>query len=143
MPISAPIPAAAPLSHASSVPQRNVMHVGVLLVLVGLLFVGLALLAPELLLATYALVASPDTPSSMGPSARFGAALFGALTMGWGATLHQLGAGASLDRAVIAGTITWFVVDSTASVMTGYAGNVLLNISVTVLVVWLLRRGTR
>ena len=121
----------------------SVSHASVVLIVAGLGFVALAVAAPEALAWIYRLYASSGTVTTMDASARFGAALFGALTFGWGVTMQQLGRGRSATRAITVGALAWFVVDSAASVATGYAGNVLSNVAFVVLILVLLRRGGR
>jgi hypothetical protein len=109
----------------------------------GLGFTAAAVFAPAVLQAFYDLVATGGTVTLMEADARLGAALFGALTFGWGVTLQQLGRGARLVHATTVGALSWFVVDSAASVALGYGWNALSNLGFVVMILALLgrRRG--
>lgn len=71
--------------------------------------------------------------------ARILSAIGGGLTCGWSVILYGLAAGpiARGDRDArglfVASVLTWFAVDSTASLAAGWPGNVLLNLLFTVL----------
>lgn len=125
---SAPRTASAPVSRASHV-----------LTISGVAFVLSSVVAPELLARFYDLVASPGTTTEMNDAARLGAALFGALTFGWGVTLRKLGRGVPVVAAVTSGVVAWFVVDSTASIVLGYAWNALSNVGFAAVILFLLR----
>lgn len=130
-------------SRIAVAPQAAVVRVGAVLVGVGLAFVVLALDAPPAMAWLYRLLAADDTETTMNAAAQFGAALFGALTFGWGVTILQLGRGRDVPSAITTGTIAWFIVDSAASVVVGYPGNVVLNVGTAGLVLALLRPGRR
>lgn len=74
--------------------------------------------------------------TALAPETRFSLAVLGAVSIGWAVMLHlvisaaiTLGpAGRPLWRAVSAGIWTWFVVDSTLSVLTGFGLNVIPNL---------------
>jgi hypothetical protein len=68
---------------------------------------------------------------------RFSVALMGAVSLGWGFTVLFLlpaihAAGASAWRGLTAAVLIWFVVDSSFSVATGFALNVVPNIGLLV-----------
>jgi hypothetical protein len=117
----------------------RVVAASYVLLVSGLGFVAAAIGAPGFLTAFYDLVATPGTVTVMDAAARLGAALFGALTFGWGATLFALGRGTRLPRAVLQGAIAWFVVDSAASVVLGYAWNTVSNAGFLLIIGALLR----
>jgi hypothetical protein len=84
--------------------------------------------AHPLLAAGFGPFAWPEpAPAEIGAWGRIGLVIAGALTAGWGVSLHQVAVGRS-DRASVAGLLTWFVLDSTGSVTTGWVGNVALNV---------------
>jgi hypothetical protein len=91
-----------------------------------------ALSGPTRLLTNF--VGQRDVP--FGPEMHFTYAVMGAVTMGWGITLygafeaaHALGPRATpLWRTITAAVVTWFLVDSTLSVATGFALNAVLNL---------------
>jgi len=66
---------------------------------------------------------------------RFAVALMGAVTLGWGLTLlaavraadELVERGAAVWRAIAAGVLFWYVVDSALSVATGFALNAVSN----------------
>lgn len=68
---------------------------------------------------------------------RFSLAVLGAVSFGWAVTLYRMigaaidlkGAGRPFWNAITAGMISWFVIDSTLSVATGFALNVVPNIA--------------
>jgi hypothetical protein len=134
--------AVAPYGDTSTNWTAGVRRVGTFLMVSGLAFVVLALEAPNVLGMLYDLAASAGTVTDMRASTRFGAALFGALTFGWGVTLDQLGRGRDPGRACTVGMLAWFVVDSGASVVSGYGWNTVSNIGFAVIVLVLLRTGT-
>jgi hypothetical protein len=72
---------------------------------------------------------------------RFSTSLMGAVTFGWGATCYiafralwliDRNAAAPLWRSLMVATIIWYVIDSTASVATGFALNAVSNTLFTV-----------
>jgi hypothetical protein len=70
------------------------------------------------------------------PEARLMSALLAGFLMGWGVTIWLL-SGAAFDaapeavrRAVVAGTLGWFLVDSLGSVTSGHPVNVLFNAAI-------------
>lgn len=120
-------------------PSRPLVRASAVLLISGLGFVLEAIFAPDLLRWFYDLLASPGTVTDMSAAARLGAALFGALTFGWGVTLWQAGRGSPLVKAATAGVIAWFIVDSAASLVLGYAWNALSNAGFLVVLLVLLR----
>ena len=70
------------------------------------------------------------------PTLRFSLAVMGAVSLGWTATLAVIlrqamalgDQGRGLWTAITAGLVTWFVIDSTLSVATGFGLNVLPNL---------------
>lgn len=117
----------------------RVVAASYVLLVSGLGFVAAAIGAPDALATFYDLVATTGTVTVMDAAARLGAALFGALTFGWGVTLYALGRGGRLPRAVLLGAVSWFVVDSSASVVLGYAWNTVSNAVFLLAIVGLLR----
>lgn len=75
------------------------------------------------------------------PDTRFLSALTGGFLMGWGITVWALSkwvypkAPEETRKVVLLGLLTWFVFDSTGSVTSGNASNVLFNILVLLLAV--------
>jgi len=75
------------------------------------------------------------------PVLRFSLAVMGAVSIGWAVTLYFiLRAAFSLDpqarplwTAISAGMASWFVIDSTLSVMTGFGLNVIPNTSLALM----------
>lgn len=69
------------------------------------------------------------------PVLRFSLALMGAVTIGWAATLYGLvraactmgEAGHPMWNAITAGMVTWFVIDCSLSIATGFGLNVVPN----------------
>jgi hypothetical protein len=133
--------AVAPHGETSTSWPAGVRRVGAFLMVAGLAFVLLALEAPNVLAMLYDLAASAGTVTDMGASTRFAVALFGALTVGWGVTLDQLGRGRDPVRACTVGMLAWFVVDSGASVVSGYGWNAVSNIGFAVIFLVLLHMG--
>jgi hypothetical protein len=136
--VSSPLPA-----DDTRADGARVLAASYVLLVSGPGFVAAAIGAPALLTAFYDLVATPGTVTVMDAAARLGAALFGALTFGWGVTLHALGRGARIPRAVLQGVIAWFVVDSAASVLLGYAWNTVSNAGFLLVIAALLRSRRR
>ena len=77
------------------------------------------------------------SPALFDPPLRFSLGVMGAVSIGWAVTLFfviqeaiRLGAqGRPLWNAITAGMISWFVIDSTLSVATGFGLNVAPNIA--------------
>jgi hypothetical protein len=88
----------------------------------------LAVAAPDTLGALYQLYSTLPTDATLNDASRFGAGLFGALTVGWGVTLHQLGRGIAVSRAAVIGAVVWFIVDGAASIALGFHWNALSNV---------------
>lgn len=119
--------------------------------------VGLAAAAafagPELLAPMFDLLLSEPPSGPLPASTLFGLAVAGGILAGWGAMLESLADAlrregtvdaAALGKAVAIGTATWFVVDSTASVLTGAPANVLGNLAFLALLLppaWMLMRS--
>lgn len=132
------------LSQTSTRELQRLGLVASLTMATGLAFVLLACFEPSVLLLLYERIASTASVADMLPASRFGAALFGALTVGWGFTLHRLSAGVHLSRAAVTGALVWFVIDSSASLWLGFGWNVVLNVGFLALFVLLLPwRATR
>jgi hypothetical protein len=76
-----------------------------------------------------------SSPLELGDQMRFALAVMGAVTIGWSFTLmaaiqaaHLLGErGGAVWRLTTLGVVTWFVVDSSLSVATGYGLNAVPN----------------
>jgi hypothetical protein len=85
--------------------------------------------------------ASPDT--------RFLSALTGGFLLGWGVTIWCLStwvydhAPEAVRRSVLAGLLSWFVLDSAGSIASGNASNALFNVLVLLLAVGPLWRPAR
>ncbi len=78
-------------------------------------------------------------PSSIeGVSARLFSAVTGGVMVGWGVTAWRLAGRASIISAFTAGVISWFVVDSTASILAGGWGNAIGNTGFLLLFVWVI-----
>ena len=73
-------------------------------------------------------------PSYDAPATRFLSALSGGFLLGWGVTIWFLStsvydaAPEPVRRAVVAGVVAWFVLDSAGSVASGNPQNVLFNV---------------
>lgn len=73
---------------------------------------------------------------SFDPPLRFSLAVLGAVSVGWAVTLFLMiraaidlkEAGRPLWNAITAGMVSWFVIDSTLSVVTGFGLNVVPNV---------------
>jgi hypothetical protein len=118
------------------VPSPRLQLAGWLFVVVGLGLALPALLAPSLLETVFHFVRT-GTPlaAPLDDAARFGAALSGALTLGWGWCIATVAAGRPFTTALRQGVLVWFVVDSAASLLLGFGGNVVSNLGF-VLVTW-------
>lgn len=93
----------------------------------GLGFALAAVVAPDQLEDVYRLLATAGTEVDLPATARLSTAIYGGLMAGWGVTLALLGAGRSISRAAALGVLTWWLVDSAGSVLTGFAWNALSN----------------
>lgn len=77
-----------------------------------------------------------DGPIAFDPPLRFSLAVLGAVSFGWAVTLSLIidaaidmgEAGRPLWNAITGGLVSWFAIDSTLSVVTGFGLNVLPNI---------------
>ena len=73
-------------------------------------------------------------PAGFAPATAQVNAVLGGVMAGWGTMLFLLAGGPMRDgdgriaRAVLAGLVVWFVVDSTFSFVSGIPGNVVLNV---------------
>ena len=67
-------------------------------------------------------------PGAADPAHRFLAGILGGITTGWGVSLLAIAQGRSLRHAIIAGGAAWFVVDSTASALSGAPMNAVYNL---------------
>lgn len=73
------------------------------------------------------------------PEIRFLSALAGGFLLGWGVVIWRLSgdvydaAPAGVRKAVVAGFLVWFAIDSAGSVLSGAASNVIPNIAVLLL----------
>lgn len=122
------------------------------LTLLGLLCVGFG--AYSLLGAVFDGVASSFVhlgtwgaiDTTVGDAGQFVMALLGGVIAGWGAMMMALAGEWSpatapvIRRALIVGMGVWFVLDSTGSVLTGGAANLLPNALFLALAVWAARR---
>ncbi len=78
-----------------------------------------------------------DSAIAFEPPLRFSLAVLGAVSLGWAVTLYFMinaaidlaGKGRPFWNAITAGMVSWFVIDSTLSVVTGFGLNVLPNIA--------------
>ena len=84
------------------------------------------------------------------PPLRFSLGVMGGVSIGWAVMLHfvvqeaivQGAAGRNLWNAITAGMVTWFVIDSTLSTVTGFGLNVVPNVGLLAMyVVGLMRSG--
>lgn len=107
--------------------HRTLAFIGSLTAVLGLAFAVLAVAMPDLLAQLYALIATSGTIADAGPTARLATGIYGGLMVGWGLTLALLGRGQSLASATLLGALGWFVVDSTSSIIVGFAWNALSN----------------
>ena len=96
-----------------------------------------------------ALTRGPTEPL-VDPPLRFSLGVMGGVSIGWAVMLHfvvqeaiaQGAAGRPLWNAITIGMLTWFVIDSTLSVATGYGLNVVPNIGLLgMYVLGLMRSG--
>lgn len=77
----------------------------------------------------------------LSPDTRFLSALTGGFLLGWGVMIWCLStwvydaAPEGVRRAVLTGTIAWFVLDSAGSVLSGNASNVVFNVIVLLIAV--------
>ncbi len=82
---------------------------------------------------------------SVGDAGQFFLALIGGIMAGWGAMMLALASvwtpasAPALRRAVILGTVVWFVLDSTGSVLTGAWPNVAPNTGFLLVALWAAR----
>ncbi len=100
---------------------------GTLLASLGLAFAIAAVVAPDFLLTLYRLAAAPSTHVDLGSSARFATGIYGGLMVGWGVMLVALARGQDVLRSAALGVLAWWVVDSAASIATGFPWNVASN----------------
>lgn len=118
-------------------------------ILFGLVLVGGAFDATSA--PVYALFAVLDGPGPVAyePVLRFSLALMGAVTLGWGATVLAVLRGTAqmpdaqslaLWRGITVAVLSWYVIDSTLSIATGFWRNAVSN---TVLIGWYLLLMTR
>jgi len=107
--------------------QRALVLSGGITGVLGLGFAAAAVVAPDLLLDLYRLVAAPGTSVDLGASARLATGIYGGLMAGWGALMFGLGRVVDVPRAAATGILTWYVVDSAASIATGFPWNALSN----------------
>jgi hypothetical protein len=84
--------------------------------------------AHAVLVVAFAPLAWPDAaPAELGAWGRLGFVISGAVTSGWGVSLHQVAQGRPM-QAFTAGLLVWFALDSFGSVTTGFPGNVVFNL---------------
>lgn len=121
---------------------KSLQPVSLMLTLSGLGFALLAVAAPDLLATLYRL-AGPGTVTEVGPAARLGAGIYGGLLVGWGLHFWMAARGASVCRAGSVGLLAWFLVDSLASVATGYPWNAASNALFLLMFFPVLRVGLR
>jgi hypothetical protein len=85
---------------------------------------------------TLALLGLRAATSYEAPETRFLSALTGGFLLGWGVTLWQLSshvydhAPEAVRKSVLAGFLSWFVLDSAGSIASGNPSNALFNIPV-------------
>lgn len=111
------------------------------LALLGVGFAILAVFFPGALDTLYAL-AGPGHHTSLGDDGRLGAGIYGGLMAGWGVHAALSARGVPLLQAFVAGALVWWVVDSAASILTGYPMNAVSNTGFLLLIApaWLAGR---
>ncbi|MEI6441345.1 MAG: hypothetical protein WCO83_14200 [Alphaproteobacteria bacterium] len=118
--------------------------------LFGVVLAGGALPATDGAVRVVLALTHGPTEPLFDPPLRFSLGVMGGVSIGWAVMLHfvlqeairQGAAGRPLWNAISAGMITWFVIDSTLSVATGYGLNVVPNIGLLgMYVVGLMRSG--
>ncbi len=82
----------------------------------------------------------------MTPVLRFALALMGAVSLGWSATIYAIvvtaGANARAWQLLTLGMVTWYVIDSSLSVATGFRLNAVSNtVFITAFLLPILRSG--
>lgn len=118
----------------------SVVRAGYVLAAMGAVFAGAALFAPDLLRTLYSLARSSGPAVAMEPAALLGAGLYGAFMVGWGLMAARVASGHSLRSAMTVGAVSWFVVDSSASLWLGFGWNALSNVGFLVVFVLLTRK---
>lgn len=118
----------------------SVVRAGYLLAALGAAFAGAALFAPDLLRTLYSLLRSGGPEVAMEPAALLGAGLYGAFMVGWGLMAARVASGHSLRSAMTVGMVSWFVVDSSASLWFGFGWNALSNVGFLVVFVVLMQK---
>lgn len=78
-----------------------------------------------------------DGPDALSQETRLLAAIIGGVIAGWGVMIWRLATGRSLAAAYTVGVISWFGIDSIASVLAGVPANVIGNIGFLALLLWL------
>ncbi len=104
--------------------------------LFGVVLAGGALPATDGAVRVVLALTHGPTEPLFDPPLRFSLGVMGGVSIGWAVMLHfvlqeairQGAAGRPLWNAISAGMITWFVIDSTLSVATGYGLNVVPNL---------------
>ncbi|MCB9731348.1 MAG: hypothetical protein H6745_01800 [Deltaproteobacteria bacterium] len=108
---------------------RSLAVAGTINAVLGAGFVFLATAAPDALGATVDMVSTRGPVGPLSAAALFAFALVGAIMVGFGVLVVALARGAGVAQAVGVSLLTWFVVDSSASVATGFALNVVGNLA--------------
>ncbi|MCC6623130.1 MAG: hypothetical protein IT385_17865 [Deltaproteobacteria bacterium] len=115
------------MSDPTPLQKKTLVVVGGATAALGVAFAAAAVVLPDALGKLYALAASPGVAPELEPAGRFGAGVYGGLMAGWGVTLALLGRDVGLVRAAAAGLVSWWAVDSVASIAIGFPGNALSN----------------
>ncbi len=69
-----------------------------------------------------------DNPGTFVFSTRASSAMLGGVMAGWGAAMFSLPLSDTTRRPMLVGVLSWFAVDSVASIAAGFTGNVGLNV---------------
>ncbi|MFO0744219.1 MAG: hypothetical protein U1F43_00905 [Myxococcota bacterium] len=106
--------------------KRALVFGGSATAVLGAGFAVAAVALPGALEALYRL-AGPAADPSVGGAARLATGIYGGLMAGWGVTLALLGREVPVARAAGLGLVTWWAVDSAASIATGFPWNAVSN----------------
>ena len=118
--------------------------------LFGVVLAGGALAATDGAVRLVLALLHGPTEALYDPPLRFSLGVMGGVSIGWAVMLHfvvqeaivQGAAGRNLWNAITAGMVTWFVIDSTLSTVTGFGLNVVPNVGLLAMyVVGLMRSG--
>ncbi len=94
------------------------------------------LAAPLNLMADLIILPFDGAPDLSETPIRLFAAITGGLMAGWGVMIALLGRGAELNAALFWGGVSWFIVDSSGSIASGAAFNVIPNLAFLALFLW-------